>query len=98
MARYIVLPAAAASGTITAVDASARAGRARASFVGSSIAQVVPATWNGVGAVPVGWTIPAGVLVESGGTRVAIVGGDAFAGGAPQFNGAATDLPGDWLR
>lgn len=98
MTLYFAVAAAAANGIRTALDASNRAARVRADFVGSSIAALVPATWNGAGAVPIGWTIPMGELVEPGGARVAFAGTEAFAAGKPQFNGASNSMPPDWIK
>lgn len=95
MAKFRVLPAAAASGVLTALDAPGRAARVRGTC-GSSIDLLVPATWDGNGATPLGWSLPYGVLVEPGGARVAIVATDTFAAGRPEFTVALDALPADW--
>jgi hypothetical protein len=98
MTMWIAVPAAAANGIRTALDAQTRSARARAEFVGASIAALVPAVWSGDGLTPIGWTVPIGSLSEPGGTRVAFAATDAFAAGKAQFSGAADALPADWQR
>lgn len=95
MARYRILPTAAATGVINSLDAPGRAARLRGT-PGASIAALSPATWDGTGPAPLGWTTPHGVLPEVGGARVAIVATDAFADGRPEFSGALSALPADW--
>lgn len=95
MPKYRILPAAAANGVLNSLDAPGRAARTRGT-PGSAIAVLCPATWDGTGAPPIGWTTPHGVLPEAGGARVAIVATDAFAAGRPEFGNAVDQLPGDW--
>lgn len=95
MAKYRILTAAAAPGVIASLDAPGRAARLRGT-PGSSIAPLSPATWDGTGSPPVGWTIPNGVLPEAGGSRIAVVATDAFASGRPEFSSALDALPADW--
>lgn len=90
-----ILPAAAANGVISSLDASNRAARARGT-PGAAIAPLSPATWDGTGAAPLGWTLPCGALLEPGGNRIAIISTDAFASGKSEFSGAVSALPGDW--
>ena len=96
MAKFAIFTAAAAPGVITAIDALARAAPKRCSRVRASVRTQQPATWDGVGAVTVGWLLPYGVLTEPGGARVAIVATDEFAAGKGQFSGALNALPADW--
>jgi hypothetical protein len=93
--KYRILPAAAANGILTALDAPRRASRTRG-IPGAAIALLSPETWSGVGDPPISWTLPSGALYEAGGSRVAIVGTDAFAAGRPEFSGALDALPADW--
>lgn len=90
-----ILPAAAANGVITSLDARNRAARLRGT-PGSAIAMLSPTTWDGTGASPLGWTLPCGVLLEPGGNRIAIISTDAFASGKSEFSDAVSALPGDW--
>lgn len=96
MTKYLILPVAAAGGIINALDAQSRAARKRAGFVGGDIAALEPPSWNGAGPVPHGQVVPLGLLYEPGGTRVALVGTEAFADGNGNFAGALDELPGDW--
>jgi hypothetical protein len=93
--KYRVLPAAAANGILTALDAPGRAARTRG-IPGAAIAPLSPGTWAGVGPPPISWTLPTGALYEVGGSRVAIVATNAFADGRPEFSGALDALPEDW--
>jgi len=95
MAKYRILAAAAAPGVIASLDAPGRAARTRGN-PGISIALLSPATWDGTGNAPIGWTTPVGILPEPSGSRIAIVATDAFASGRPEFSSAVDQLPGDW--
>lgn len=95
MPKYRILPAAAANGILTALDASRRSARARG-LPGANVTS--PATWDGTGEPPVGWTVPCGALPEAGGSRVAIVATDTFAAGRPEFAVAVDTLPVDWAE
>lgn len=95
MAKFRILPAASANGIMSSLDAPGRAARARGR-PGRAIGIFVPASWDGTGAPPLGWTLPCGVLFEADGTRAAIVATDAFASGRPEFSGAVDELPLDW--
>lgn len=95
MPKYRIVPAAAAEGITTSLEAPGRAARARGN-PGASIAPFCPATWDGQGAPPLGWTLPWVALPEFGGARVAIVATDAFAAGKSEFSGADDSLPLDW--
>ena len=70
----------------------------RATTVHPAAAHLVPATWNGSGNPPRGWTVPHATLNEPGSARVAVVVEDDFARGKPDFAGAADGLPADWKR
>jgi hypothetical protein len=94
--KVIVFPAAAAGGIITALDALARAEPKRCHRVRASVRAQQPASWNGVGAVPVGFLLPYGVITEPGGARVAIIATDDFAEGKGQFSSATDALPANW--
>lgn len=96
MPQFIVLPAAAANGVITALDALARAAPKRCSRVGVIARSQVPAIWNGQGAPPRGFLLSYSVITELGGARVAIMATDEFAAGKGQFSGALDALPADW--
>lgn len=68
----------------------------RAAFIGSDIARLVPASWDGTGRVPTGYTVPYGVETEAKSTRIAIIVDDDFARNKADFVGAADALPADW--
>lgn len=87
-----------ATAALARVRAAGNAVSRRATFIGSAIAARVPATWNGVGNPPTGWTIPYGFEEEPGNGRFAITADDDFAVGKPDFAGAANDLPANWDR
>jgi hypothetical protein len=80
------------------IRAQAHAAARRAMTVHPAAAKLVPATWNGQGSPPPGWSVPYGVENEPGNERVAIVVEDDFARGKPDFAGAADRLPDDWSR
>jgi hypothetical protein len=78
------------------VKATGNAVATRASHVGSAIAHMVPAAWDGAGSVPTGWSVPYGEEPEPCGSRVAIIADDAFAAGNDDFADASDALPEDW--
>jgi hypothetical protein len=86
-----------ATAALARTRAAGNAAARRATFIGSAIAARVPATWNGQGNPPTGYTVPYGVVEEPNG-RFAIVAEDAFAVGRPDFAAADDKLPDDWDR
>lgn len=96
MSKVIVPTALDLSAVRGRVRAAGNAAARRATHIGGAIASKVPATWNGTGAVPTGWTIPYGEEVQPLTGRVAIVAEDAFAAGQADFAGATSALPNDW--
>jgi hypothetical protein len=93
MPKFRILPAASANGIMISLNSSIRNSRSRGQ-VGQAV--VSPETWDGVGEPPIGWTVPCGTLIESGGSRIAIIATDTFAAGHSEFNVATNELPFDW--
>lgn len=80
------------------VRAAGNAAARRATIVHPAAQRFVPATWNGQGRVPPGFTVPYGLEHEPGNGRVAIIAEDGFAQGQPDFTSAPSKLPDDWDR
>jgi len=96
--KVLVFEKGAEADVLSRVRAQAHAAARRATHVGSNVAHLVPATWDGQGRPPPGYTIPMGTENEPDDGRVAIVVEDDFARNKTDFVGALDALPVDWKR